>query len=139
MIVNFISFFFQACVTVFIWLLAHLIAVIILAVLVASMMAAYNVKRLKASGMFLFQRGEDKIVFRSCKACDGCGVTLIGGAIIPREYRTFDNTVDGLVFRGPIANTATCNICHGMGGLWVGKSGEKRNNIPQKRIGNRWA
>lgn len=139
MIGGFINFIFEAIFVTFVWLITHLAILVTILGLAAMWLAWFNVRRLKASGMFLFQRGTDKIVFRKCKDCDGCGVTLVGGHIIPKQYRTFENEADGLVFRGPIANTVRCDVCNGMGGLWVGKNAERRNNISDRRIGDRWS
>jgi hypothetical protein len=105
---------------------------------IAAYMAYYVFKHASENGgFFLSQRSHERFHFVPCKHCDGCGVTLLG-EIIPREYRSFLSTKDGLLINGKIANTMTCTECLGMCGHYVSDTGEKRPVVQDRKTGDVW-
>lgn len=91
----------------------------------AIVFAIHIVKKLIESGMLLSQRSGGQPVFRRCKDCEGCGVVMIDGKPIPKSVRSVQQTPDGMIWPGSIANTKKCMECGGMGSYWTEPSTDK--------------
>lgn len=65
----------------------------------------------------------EKAQWVNCEPCAGCGVTMLDGSPIPKEYRTYYRSASSMarmagVIQGRIANTKNCGYCHGVGHVW---------------------
>ncbi len=135
--INLVMHLFVGIVLMSIWLLTH--PIIDLASITFVMLALLwiVIRKARQSGLFIARRTDAEIYHRKCQGCDGCGVTMLDGTIIPESIRTFRNTRQGYVFNSKLANTKTCTFCQGLGRVWI------ENDIPRpisqnRRLNDKW-
>ena len=100
-------------------------------------MLALVCHKARKNGVFIAHKTNTEIYHKRCDDCDGCGVTMLDGSIIPPENRTYQNTSNGFVQRGKIANTKACGTCQGMGRVWM-EEGKPRPIAARRGWNHKW-
>lgn len=94
-------------------------------------------RKTRSVQVFIYRKTNAEIYHRTCDLCDGCGVTMLDGTIIPKDLRTYERTAHGWVRRPKIANTKACDFCLGMGRVWI-EEGTVRPIAAKRGWFDRW-